>query len=871
MKLKLIFALFLLFCSTVAFTQNITISGNVKDFSGNNLQNTSIIISDKLEAIMAFSYTDEFGNFRIECGKAQNLTLTLEISNLGFKRKSIDLDVTSSKSFVYKIILEEDVSELNEVVIPSNQKIRIDQDTTFIKVRQFTNNTEQTLEDILKKLPGIQVMQDGSVKANGTLIDKLLIDGDDLFDKNYKLLTKNLDAKVLDEVQILAHFEDNPILKKLSSSEKVALNIKFKEGYANVWFGNGSLGLGSKNRFKGSANVGLLKKKIKLFYFGDSNNIGEKGSAQISNNQETIDLSDFESKVEKTAKRLYYLSSNDNSGFDSSQSLFNQTLTNSVSVASKVNDKIKIRVVGYYINDKQNQDSNSFTSYNFDENPISFTENKRFKSTQTLSSAEVEIKYSATPKSYFTSVSIYKNSPENTTENLFLNQNPINQNLQNHNQTFYNHLKNTLLLSENSVLHTYFYLGYNNIKQNARIGSKTLNDFINIDSDESLINSISNTLSYYGYKTTYIYKKSRWQSQSTLSLENNKENLDSQLQLEQQIILPYSAKSNFNQQIISINQNTRYMFNYNTILSSDVNVSRNEFNSKLYYLVNPKVTFEFTTRKLGDFTLNVQYNSKLPETNILLEGTRLDSYRSFITGTSDVEQIYGKSYGLNYSLFNNIKRYSVTASIVYFQTNLDYNINNSLTQDFANYNYFLSKGADRTRADLSLTNYFRKLKLSTKLETSQNWSAIPLKINSNLTDLAHIYNSSYKISGTTFFKKFINFEFGLRYDYFQTTINQNISTNSTHNFFVNLNHTLSKVWTLEYKSIFYFLNGDNYNFLNATIAYNPVKSNFSYLLILNNLANEKEFTRQSINSISYFKNSIDLVPRYFVISTKYRF
>ena len=207
---------------------------------------------------------------------------------------------------IQTFVLEEKTEYLKEVVIEANQKIRINRDTTTIKVASFGNKTEQTVEDILKKLPGIEVQKDGSIKAHGKTIDKLLIEGDDLFDKNYKLLTKNLDAKSLDAVQIIDDFEDNPILKGMNNSDKVALNLKLKKDKQNIWFGNIMAGAGivSENRWKEGINLGLLKKKIKLFYLADYNNSGEKATDQVSKSINENNLFG-ENRYEKTAKSLF--------------------------------------------------------------------------------------------------------------------------------------------------------------------------------------------------------------------------------------------------------------------------------------------------------------------------------------------------------------------------------------------------------------------------------------------------------------------------------------------------------------------------------------------------------------------------------------
>lgn len=245
-----------------SFSQEITLKGNITDKQNRSIQSASVSVLDENEDILGYSFTNENGEYLISFDKPTNNTIIVEVACLGFQKISKKVDFNSNNTFNFQ--LEDKIENLQEVVLESGKKIRVEQDTTSIKVASFGNKTEQTVEDILKKLPGIEVLKDGTIKAHGKAIDKLLIEGEDMFDKNYKLLSKNLNAKVLDEVQILDNFEDNPIFKKLNNSDKVALNLKLKKGLQNVWFGNVTLGSGivSENRWKESLNLGLLKKKL---------------------------------------------------------------------------------------------------------------------------------------------------------------------------------------------------------------------------------------------------------------------------------------------------------------------------------------------------------------------------------------------------------------------------------------------------------------------------------------------------------------------------------------------------------------------------------------------------------------------------------
>ena len=194
---KLIFIIILL-CNTLCFSQEYTIKGKITDNQNRSIESASVSILDSSDEIIAYTFSDENGNYTF-IFNPQTKNLKIKVTNLDYQ--TTETIITDQKKTIYNFKLDEKVTTIQEVLLDA-KKVKIDQDTTYIKVAPFTNKTEQTVEDILKKLPGIEVSRDGTIKAHGKNIDKLLIEGEDMFDKNYKLLSKNLDSKVIDEVQI---------------------------------------------------------------------------------------------------------------------------------------------------------------------------------------------------------------------------------------------------------------------------------------------------------------------------------------------------------------------------------------------------------------------------------------------------------------------------------------------------------------------------------------------------------------------------------------------------------------------------------------------------------------------------------------------
>lgn len=860
----------------ISFSQEIKISGIIKDNQNRGIESASVLVYDNLENTLSYTYTDAKGNYDLVFEKPTNSIIKISVASLGYSKKEKTLDLTSKSNLSETFILEEKTEYLKEVVLEANQKIRINRDTTTIKVASFGNKTEQTLEDILKKLPGIEVQKDGSIKAHGKSIDKLFIEGDDLFDKNYKLLTKNLDAKNLDAVQIIDSFEDNPIFKGMNNSDKVALNLKLKKDKQNIWFGNILAGAGivSENRWKEGINLGLLKKKIKLFYLADYNNSGEKATEQVSKSINENNLFG-ENRYEKTAKTLFTINSNENSSFSKSQSVFNKAFFNSLSFSKKINPSMSLRGVGYFANDNQLQNSFSQTQYNIENNPVTYTENNNYSGKKTLSSGELELKYFVNDDNYLTNIFIYKNNPNTINSELLFNQDIINQASNDRNKTFYNHFNHTYRLSDNKVLHNYFYFGKDNINQNSRIESPFLNSFLNINPESIIVENADNSNSYFGLKSKMISRFKKLEYTLGLQFENSKEIINNTFFENEIHNTTYENNTVLRQNQFSLENNFRYNLTRKLDATASLNIIQNQFslngNANSILILNPLFSINLKKTEIGNFTLSYSENNKPPEINYLNENFLLSNYKTFEKGTKYEGVFKNKTLLFSHNLYNDEKRFSVGTSLFYMNSKDMYSKESLITDNLSFEKYILSQGSTNFNGSFNIVNYFKKLKMATKLETIQNWNETPTRVNSVAFVDIKTHSSFYKFSATTYFSLPINFDFGFNYNFNKTDFNSILTKNRTKDAFINCNYKISKTWLGEINSTFYQMNSKNYSFINAIVNYNPEESRFSYRLILNNLTNENEFTLVSLDNYTSYKSTINLVPRYLLLTVKYRF
>lgn len=159
---------------------------------------------------------------------------------------------TKEQNSHLKVILTEKAFELNEVVVTGSRKsVVVKEDTIVYRTKFYTNGTEQTVENLLSKLPGVQVGEDGSIRVGGKEVERIMVEGDDFFEKGYKMLSQNMPAYPVEEVEVIQNYVHNRLLKKMKDSDRVALNLK----------------LARKSKIFGSATSKLHSALIRLIIF----------------------------------------------------------------------------------------------------------------------------------------------------------------------------------------------------------------------------------------------------------------------------------------------------------------------------------------------------------------------------------------------------------------------------------------------------------------------------------------------------------------------------------------------------------------------------------------------------------------------------
>ncbi len=873
--------LFFVFFTFLFATAQTQITGYVKDASDLPIEANIIVYSSKND-ILAYTYTKTDGTYIVNLDASSHSYLLISANSLGF-RKTVDTIrlFPNQKKIIASFNLEEHLEQLDEVVLKSTEKISSNGNITTVRVKAFTNGTEQTVEDILKDLPGIEVLKDGTIKAHGKFIDKLLIEEEDMFNSNYKVLSKNLDAIVLESVQIIDNYEDNPILAKVRESEKVALNLVLKEKYKNIWFGNLNTGIGNKDRIKVSANVGMIRKKIKFFNFINYNNLGEKASTQLKNTPSSININTLyqEEKIEKHVIPIFTIDSKENSLFNEGQSTFNKAFINSLAFVTNIKSKIKLRGTGFFTKDIQNELFSSETVFNLGENPIRYFENNNTTRENLISGGELEIRYSKNKNSFLKNVIVYNNKPGTINNLLLFNNSNIVQNLKKRESSFYNHLNYTYLFEGKNVIHTYIYFGNNKIKQKNNIKSPTLNNSLSLNENSQINTNSNDKIKVLGGKSTLLFNIGKYKSSLKLSYESLKEIR------ENKFIIPNEESSNeidslqnkltFNQQTLQLRISLRYPFSEKVEISTEVSMDYLDIkiggSETSKWFINPKVSLNIRKIKIGRFRLSYIRNYDNPKSFFFLNNFQLRNYQSFKKGVKNIYLSKKETLGFYYQWNNDIKTQSFSLRARYSVSNGKYATDNQIGQNIILSSYRFVNGGNKLSSSINFTSYFKKLNLSTNVGTSLVWSNSLIKANTSEFKNLKSYSSSYYLSGTTYFNLPINFSFKLNLNKNKSKFNNLESKFLWKKAGLNITYKLSEFWIATLNNNYYWIDNLDYSFIALNLNHTPPKSKFSYQLVLNNITNENRLSIVNIDEYSTYKSNLRLLPRYLFFLVKYRF
>ena len=917
MKKFLLF--FLFFAATTVFSQNIRFEGIIQDANKEPLEMANIMAMNQAAKTMdAYAITNDKGKFVLNL--KPNSTYTIKLSYLGMQNKEITV-TTQTVNIVQNITMETGGIELEGVEIVREMPVSIKGDTIVYNADSFKTGTERKLEDVLKKLPGVEVNEDGEVEVEGKKVTKLMVEGKDFFDGDTKLGVKNIPADAIDKVQVLRNYNENSILKGVENNQdNVAMNIKLKAGKKNFWFGDvtaaGGFGPDEKfDRYNVNPKLFYYNPKYSLNVITNTNNIGE---LPLTTQDYFKFTGGFRNMMAKGGSS-FNVSSNDLGISLLRNNRAKEIETDFGATNFSYNPSKSWTLSGFAILSSSITDLETRSRINFlNENSeaVAATENRQEMAHQKNKLGLFKLSSSYKPNinfqfDYDILTKLSKQDEDNsllretidessnsTTENILTakKQDPVsvNQNL-----SFY------YTASEKSV----FALEMQHLYQDE-------NPFYNanLESDPFVNEATTPPINILGYDS----------SQNRTDLNQNRFVKTNKLDAKLDYYYMITPKSNinvtfgntFSQQYF--NSNMYQILDNGTVNNLDNPQNTNDVNYRFndaflgfhYKMLKGKFTFtpgvslhmyalnnqqlgtnykQNFTRVLPDFlaiyqikkaetlTYNFSFTNNFTDINRQAEGFVLNSYSSLSRGNRTLENAIQQSHSLRYFKYNMFNFENISAFVSYNRT-VDAVKTRAL---FDNVNQ-ISSPYNSEFADQSFVffgNYGRSFLRYYKasLNANLNWSKYNnIQVDrTTFLDVAltnESFSQTYGIKASTNYKDLPNLEIGYSY-----TINDY----PTDTFFINkptirLDYFFLKSFSFvsEYEFYHYYNNDksveNKYDFLSASLIYQKTKdSKWEYKVSASNLLNTTSLNDDSFSQFSTRTSQYKVQPRYVMFSLKY--
>ena len=261
-----------------------TLTGTILDEKGEPLTYSTITLLNPIDSTLKyFGVSKEDGTYKIKSIKSDNYVL--QVSFVGMKSVFRNITVPSGQGEDQGVI-EMSASVLDEVEIVAEYiPIQFKSDTVEFNANAFTNKPDAVVEDLLKKIPGIEVDESGNMKALGEDVTKVLVDGKEFFGKDPKVATKNLPAKAIEKIQVFdKKSEDAEFMGIDDGVRDRTINLILNEDNKQGYFGELEAGGGvdkpnsdAKAYYTGSGKIYRFSDKLQSAVLGMYNNINEFG------------------------------------------------------------------------------------------------------------------------------------------------------------------------------------------------------------------------------------------------------------------------------------------------------------------------------------------------------------------------------------------------------------------------------------------------------------------------------------------------------------------------------------------------------------------------------------------------------------------
>lgn len=874
--MRIVFWLLLFLCNCL-YSQTI-IKGLVSDTRGKVIVSASVSIYKKSSStIIAYAITDSKGLFAITF-VSPDPELDLEVRCMGYETV---LSAINNTTQIKNFILSEKSFVLKEVSVKSAPILQKG-DTLRYMVNSFSKEQDRSIGDVLKRMPGIEVLPDGKILYQGKAINKYYIEGLDLLEGKYNLANDNLPYQEVSQVQILENHQPIKTLDSLQFSDRTALNIKLKNSY--TFTGQARIGTGfSPLLWDANITPMLFSKKRQMLTTYQTNNTGDNVALQLKK----LTIEDLLNQFENNSEKIDWLAVQQlaNPKFSEKRWLDNSIHLLSSNYLQKLKKDYELRVNVSYLNDYQQQKGFTNTQFFTPSGTIDLLEEKYnqfyYNSLQTNFTLQKN-----TTKNYFKNSLEFQGFWDSQRGNIVLNNEGLKQELSNEYFRFSNNLKSIFSIGKQKLV-LFSYLGLNKTPQELRINPGQFDGLLNENKPYDSVTQHTDLLTYYTNNSLSMIKAVKYftlESKVGLQLENQKLNSDIATSINSVLSPDFSNTLDWFRSKVYVDLQTQFKkANWRIELSTPINLhsytikdtplQQSENVSQTTF--EPRLAVNYDVNSYWKINSSAGISNQFGTINQLHYGYILQNYRSIKRIDSPLPQSKIQNYNLGVSFRNPVKSLFFNTSYSNVQSE-----NNLLYQSEV-----LANGAVSIEAIEQLNiryshnfstrigKYVSAIKSNLTLNSSFALQEFQQIINGKLVDIAN-QNLIFGSKIDTDLTEWLNLEYAGSWTFSNNKLEELKQPQvKQQNHVLNLNFNLKNKQYLglksEYVNTALFHERNENLFADFIYRYTIQKKKIDFEMQVNNVFGINNFKTINVNDFSYVATNFLLRPRQLLFKVRF--
>ncbi len=881
---KQIATLFIILLLAMAAHAQVAIHGRVRA-AGKAVGGVRIeLLGDGDNKMLAYTFSDGQGKYRLQSLRSGPFSLLF--TALSFKPVSVPIMAVQADTLVDVQLSAGGVERLQEVIVHSKRPYRLGKDTIELAVKSFLQGDERTVEDLLKKIPGIQVGTDGSIKIGDKEVQKVMVEGDDFFEKGYRLLTQSMSVRPLKKIQILQRYSHNKQLNGIENSDKIALNLELEEDSKAQWMGSldaQMVPIGPKY-YQANTNLMNFGKKNKHYLLGAANNNGFDAVSSINYLLQS-GSSDEPGQIGIGITTPTLIDNTPNlPGFDYKRTNFNNDKLLSLNTILNPSAQLKIKWLGFANPTKKTFYRNTVQNYHLQDNQFTNTEDHHFKRKIDNYFTKLELQFEPNKDAILTYTGTLGSLRKNDLATLIFNGIQSEEGTKNTGYVTNQNISYSHKFSSRDVLVS----SLRWIKQRSpidyNINQFYYEDLFGVEDIHAVQQHIANNLMFIGATAHYVGRKRNGDSfQLAFNMDYQKQQLNTELKLlsnptglGDSVSSPSGFSNAMDFNVFQTNIITKYTFkragweltpHLQAGLVQSILIDFGTSKSKNNVLLSPGLSAKWGLHAKGRLEADFYFLQQNATSTQLVPNYYTTGVRNFIRGMDNLAPLSSSGAALTYTYGSLTDRFFANMSAGH-QILFDYvGISSSLNPNFTLIQQVLLKNKKSSYFKVDLNYYLKAVHGNFRLDLGTNATDYANLVEGVGSRRIRTANYDYGLSFRSAWNSKLNIYMGYTVQRITYRTESKLILNNSRGF-LNVFFSLSKNIQCNLKNESYRFGSlmgqtsKNYYFSDFTLSYKMKKHRARFNIIAKNIFNTKFFRNVELTDLYNSNTEYRLLPGY---------